>query len=192
MKNKTDLRTAVLYGPEAQVEGMNDPSFPLPTRKSALPDFHMKVSVFMITYNHEDFIAKALDSALMQRTNFEYEAVTGINFTVAGLAIDLTTSTDRSTNGTTIATPVFTTRAGNELLLAFISTDATGAAPNITVTSVSSGGLTWTLVRCTNAQFGTAEIRRAFATAPLTNANVTASLSQNVPASITVVAFAAA
>lgn len=126
MKNKTDLRTAVLYGPEAQVEGMSDPSFPLPTRKSALPDFHMKVSVLMITYNHEDFIAKALDSALMQRTNFEYEAVIGINFTAAGLAIDVTTSTDHSTNGTTIATPAFTTRAGNELLLAFISTDATG------------------------------------------------------------------
>jgi len=39
--------------------------------------FTMKVSVSMITYNHEKFIAKALDSILMQRTNFDYEIVVG-------------------------------------------------------------------------------------------------------------------
>ena len=37
----------------------------------------MKVSVPIITYNHEPYIAKALDSVLMQRTNFEYEIVVG-------------------------------------------------------------------------------------------------------------------
>lgn len=37
----------------------------------------MKVSIAMVTYNHEEFIAKALDSVLMQRTNFEYEIVIG-------------------------------------------------------------------------------------------------------------------
>lgn len=37
----------------------------------------MKVSVAMITYNHEEFIAKALDSVLLQETNFEYEIVIG-------------------------------------------------------------------------------------------------------------------
>lgn len=37
----------------------------------------MKVSVAMVTYNHEKFIAKALDSVLMQRTNFDYEIVIG-------------------------------------------------------------------------------------------------------------------
>lgn len=37
----------------------------------------MKVSVAMITYNHEEFIAKAIDSVLMQRTNFDYEIVIG-------------------------------------------------------------------------------------------------------------------
>lgn len=35
------------------------------------------VSVWMITYNHEKFIAKALESALMQKTDFEYEIVIG-------------------------------------------------------------------------------------------------------------------
>lgn len=37
----------------------------------------MKVSVAMITYNHERFIAKALDSVLMQKTNFGFEIVVG-------------------------------------------------------------------------------------------------------------------
>lgn len=37
----------------------------------------MKVSVLIITYNHEKFIAQALDSALMQKTSFDYEIVIG-------------------------------------------------------------------------------------------------------------------
>jgi glycosyltransferase involved in cell wall biosynthesis len=40
-------------------------------------EFNMKLSVQMVTFNHEAFIAKALDSVLMQRTNFEYEIVIG-------------------------------------------------------------------------------------------------------------------
>lgn len=35
----------------------------------------MKVSVAMITYNHEKYIAKAIESVLFQKTNFEYEIV---------------------------------------------------------------------------------------------------------------------
>jgi glycosyltransferase involved in cell wall biosynthesis len=37
----------------------------------------MKVSVAMVTYNHEKFIAQALDSILMQKVNFDYEIVIG-------------------------------------------------------------------------------------------------------------------
>ena len=37
----------------------------------------MKVSVAMVTYNHEAFIAKALDSILMQMTDFDFEIVIG-------------------------------------------------------------------------------------------------------------------
>ena len=36
-----------------------------------------KVSVCMITYNHEKFIGQAIDSVLMQQTNFNYELVIG-------------------------------------------------------------------------------------------------------------------
>ena len=37
----------------------------------------VKLSVCMITYNHEEFIAKALESVLMQKANFEFEIVIG-------------------------------------------------------------------------------------------------------------------
>lgn len=37
----------------------------------------MKVSVSVTTYNHEPFIAQALDSVLMQETDFEYELLVG-------------------------------------------------------------------------------------------------------------------
>jgi hypothetical protein len=120
--------------------------------------------------------------------------VTGVNFTAAGLAIDTTVSTNSGVvlSGNTITSPAFTTSAGNELLLAFIPASYVGAAPNIAVTGVSGGGLTWTLVRRTNTQQGTSEIWRAFAPAPLTNATVTATLSASsgAAAAITVVAVA--
>jgi predicted O-linked N-acetylglucosamine transferase (SPINDLY family)/predicted SAM-dependent methyltransferase/GT2 family glycosyltransferase len=37
----------------------------------------MKASVLMVTYNHEKFIAQAIDSILMQEVDFEYEIVIG-------------------------------------------------------------------------------------------------------------------
>ena len=36
-----------------------------------------KVSVWMITYNHENYIREAIDSVLMQETDFEFEIVIG-------------------------------------------------------------------------------------------------------------------
>ena len=37
----------------------------------------MLVSIWMITYNHENYIREAIDSVLMQETDFEYEIVIG-------------------------------------------------------------------------------------------------------------------
>lgn len=39
-----------------------------------------KVSICMITYNHEKYIAQAIESVLMQKTNFDYELVIGEDF----------------------------------------------------------------------------------------------------------------
>ena len=88
----------------------------------------------------------------------------------------------------TVASAVFSTSSGNELILAFIATDALSGA-NTTVSSVAGAGLTWQLVRRTNAQSGTSEIWRAFALSVLTNVSVTATLSRAVSSSITVMAF---
>jgi hypothetical protein len=113
-----------------------------------------------------------------------------MNFaSTAQLAIDKTVSTDRSTKGTTITSPTFSTTGTNELLLAFVSSDSNSSSGGVTVTGVTGAGLTWSLVRRTNVQRGTAEIWRAFAPATLTNVSVVANLSQNVAASITVVTF---
>ena len=74
----------------------------------------------------------------------------------AAIAVDANVSADVGTKNTHVVSPVFSTNAGNELLLAFISADyRTGA--NTTVTSISGGGLTWTLVKRSNGQSGTAE-----------------------------------
>jgi hypothetical protein len=107
-----------------------------------------------------------------------------------GITIDAKVSADRAAAGTTIATSPFSTTAGNELFLVFVATDRKNAANNAVVSSISGAGLTWVLVRRTNTQSGTAEIWRAFATSPLSAVTVTATLSQNVVSSLTVMSFA--
>src|ERR1700737_2056019 len=37
----------------------------------------MKLSIAMITYNHEEFIGQAIESVLAQKVNFDYELVIG-------------------------------------------------------------------------------------------------------------------
>jgi hypothetical protein len=101
---------------------------------------------------------------------------------------DATVSTDRATASTSVASPAFSTISGGELLLAFISTDYLSGA-NTTVSSVAGAGLTWTLVVRSNGQSGTSEIWRAFTPAPLSAAVVTATLSQSVVSSLTLITF---
>jgi hypothetical protein len=119
-------------------------------------------------------------------------SVSGVSFTAAavptGIIIDANKTAGKSTRVQTIATAALSTTAGNELLLAFVQ--ASNVDPGATtVTGVTGGSLTWTLVRRTNTQRGTSEIWRAFAPATLTNATVTATLSQFAAASITVMSF---
>lgn len=107
----------------------------------------------------------------------------------SGLSIDVQSSHDNTSASTTNTTSAFSTSAGNELLLAFIASDYAHTGPNVAVTGVTGGGLTWQLVERTNFQFGTAEIWRAFAVSQLSNVSVTATLSQTVYSSISVVSF---
>src|SRR5437868_4934304 len=100
------------------------------------------------------------------------------------IAVDANVSADQSSASTTVATPAFSTVSGQELLLAFVSTDYLQGA-NTTVQSVTGGGLTWTLVARTNAQQGTSEIWRAFAPGTLSGVTATATLSQKVVSSLT-------
>jgi hypothetical protein len=104
------------------------------------------------------------------------------------IAIDVLSPKDQASATTTVSSPTFSTAVGNELLLAFVSTDA--LSPNISVTNVTGGGLTWSLVKRTNTQMGTSEVWRAFAPGVLTNASVTATISQSVVSSMLVVTFA--
>jgi hypothetical protein len=118
--------------------------------------------------------------------------LTGINFTAVApsnsITVDANISKDGATASTTVASPVFSTSSGNELLLALIATDYLGGA-NTSVQSVAGAGLTWVLVVRTNVQSGSAEIWRAFAPAALANVSVTATLSQSIISSITVMSF---
>ena len=102
--------------------------------------------------------------------------------------IDAVKSVNRSGNATTLVSGAFSTTKANELLLAFISADyRTGT--NTTVTGVAGAGLTWVLVQRTNGQLGSSEIWRAFAPTTLASVSVTATLSQSVAGSMTVVSF---
>jgi hypothetical protein len=118
--------------------------------------------------------------------------VTGVNFAAtsssSGIAIDAIVSKDNATGSNKISSPTLSTTAGNELLLALIATDYLSGA-NTTVTAMTGGGLTWTLEARANAQNGTAEIWRAFAPAVLSKQIITATLSQSVNASISVMSF---
>src|SRR5262249_42819321 len=103
-------------------------------------------------------------------------------------AIDALVFTDQPNNQGTVTSPAFSTSSGNELVLAFIAADYLGGA-NTTVTGITGGGLTWALVGRTNVQAGSSEVWRAFATSPLTNATLVATLSQAVDSMMTVVSF---
>jgi hypothetical protein len=104
------------------------------------------------------------------------------------LALDVKISADSGSPINSVASPMFSTVAGNELLLAFVAGDYLGGT-NTTVTNMSGGGLTWVMVVRSNAQDGDFEVWRAFAPSTLTNVSVTAMLSQSVVSSITVMSF---
>jgi hypothetical protein len=117
--------------------------------------------------------------------------VNGIGFTSAAvISIDATAFGDGNTASKTVIVSAVSTTASNELLLAFVGADvSTSSGTNNNVTSVTGGGLTWSLVARTNTQRGTAEIWRAFAATTLSNVTVTANLAISAVSSMTVMSF---
>jgi hypothetical protein len=128
-------------------------------------------------------MASIINNANISSINFTAQAVVQ----TATLALDASVSA-LGAKATTVISPTFSTTATNELLLAFVATDYLGGT-NTSVTGVSGAGLTWALVVRTNAQSGSSEIWRAFSPSPLTNVAVTATLSQSVVSSISVLSF---
>ncbi|HEV8528080.1 MAG TPA: galactose oxidase-like domain-containing protein [Actinomycetes bacterium] len=106
------------------------------------------------------------------------------------ISVDASVTTHQGTAGTTISAPALTTTQSNELLLAFLSSDGPSGSGSISFSSVSGGGLTWTLRKRQNTQAGTAEIWQAVAPGPLAGVTVTATRSSGSwQGSITVAAF---
>lgn len=115
-----------------------------------------------------------------------------VNFTAAQTqsyvapTVDAQTSKNQRNPSSKIESVSFSTASADELLLAFVSTDTSGA----TVSGVSGAGLTWALVVRTNVRSGSAEIWRAFAPSTLNGITVTATLSKSSSSSLTVTTFA--
>jgi len=90
-----------------------------------------------------------------------------------------------------LTTAPFSTSAAGELLVAFVSSD--GPATGVQTSTVTGGGLTWTLVRRAVTEVGDAEVWAA--SAPTTLSNVTVSATQSITTggpyhqSVTVVSF---
>jgi hypothetical protein len=88
--------------------------------------------------------------------------------------LDKTVTTKQATGGSSISSPSISTAQPNELLVAFIASDGPNTGGSQRITSVTGGGLTWTLRSRANAQAGTAEIWTAPATNVIANVIVTA------------------
>lgn len=87
-----------------------------------------------------------------------------------------------------ISAPAITTAGPNELLVAFVGSDGPAGAQSFA--GVAGGGLTWSLARRVNTQYGTAEIWTAPAPAKLSKVVVTATRTTgSYGGMLTVVAF---
>jgi len=106
----------------------------------------------------------------------------------AGLAVDKVVFSDGIGTRTT---PAFSTASQGEVLIAFAASD--GPTSGSQALTVSGAGLTWTLVKRANTQFGTSEIWVATASNQLLNVTVRSVQSAGgYRQSLTVVAFTGA
>jgi hypothetical protein len=89
----------------------------------------------------------------------------------------------------TLTSPALTTPSANDVIIAFVAQDGPSGAAGQRST-VTGGGLTWTLVKRSDTQAGVAEVWSAKATGTLTNAVIIATpLRTGYDGLLTVVAF---
>ncbi|HEY6213806.1 MAG TPA: hypothetical protein VIW45_16045, partial [Vicinamibacterales bacterium] len=104
------------------------------------------------------------------------------------IAVDQAVSAD-AVNTSRVTTPVFSTSAPGETLIAFV-TAAQPTTTGIQTARVNGAGLTWSLVKRANAQAGSAEVWKATAVDQLSNVTVRATTSiGGTQISLTVVAY---
>lgn len=85
----------------------------------------------------------------------------------------------KSAHGTSaVTTPTFSTAMTGEVLVAFVASDGPPTSAGQSAV-VSGAGLTWTLVKRANAQYGDSEVWTATAPTILSNAKVTSSPAKN-------------
>lgn len=106
------------------------------------------------------------------------------------LAEDARVSADGTTDSGVVTAAGITTTAPNTTLVAFVGTDGP-STPSSQTTTVTGGGLTWTLVKRANTQYGASEVWAANAADVLSNASVTATqtVKGNYHQSLTVIAY---
>jgi Subtilase family/Bacterial Ig-like domain (group 3)/Nidogen-like len=112
--------------------------------------------------------------------------------TQAGAVLDTSVSADQRTAAAKLTSPWFSTSQTGELLVALVAAEGPSSKTQ-KITSVSGGGLTWTLAARSNSAGGTAEVWQAWTNARLRRANVVAKFSViGYRGSITVAAFTGA
>jgi chitodextrinase len=116
-----------------------------------------------------------------------------VNNVASTLAVDKQISVHPTSTSTTMNATGMTTTKTDDLLVAFVSSDGPATASATSFSSVSGGGLTWTLRKRANTQYGTSEIWTAAAPSLLNNATITATrASGSYLGSLVVVAFSGA
>jgi hypothetical protein len=108
------------------------------------------------------------------------------------LAVDRQVVTHQATPSTSISSPGLSTSQPGQLIVAFIMSDG-GRSTRQSFSSVTGGGLTWSLRQRSNAQRGTSEVWQAVAPAAVSNLVVKANRSNgSYVGSMVVTAFTGA
>ena len=136
--------------------------------------------------------AKTLTATYAGDANFTTSTSPGVSHTVTAAGgtpptVDVTVNRAGTGAQTTAA---FSTTGAGRWVFAFVRMDGPASA-NSQSSTVSGAGLTWSLVRRTNARFGTSDVWAVFAPTTLTNVTVTATpLVGGFRQAFTVIAFA--